>query len=804
MFEAWQYLFGHWRTRSLFDRREGYILKAEIKKSGWNDARLRRYAAIDRPYLKVGTTYISLPTPPLESEPFPLSEWPGLEVKFRNELWDVEIPDEWLARVVEVRRRNLEIAVELEIELGRYDYADIPPIVPGDVPVDDNDIDDYFGIDGLPGTALSYARLFERLTELDLSAAQREMSKWNEEDEHVFARFRIWSAGLPDLVPNDRVGPILCSLSVGAFWEARHQRDLLLVLRSRWNSLPLDARLDLEKRVLAGPERWDSEPEESEQEFVERRAWHVANRLVWLSENGCQLNVSIEDELEELRRDAPKWKPEYAASADASLEGRGRLVRTETDPSALLKEPLSNILAKSKEISGFTDDSLIPKDPFSGLCKSRPVKAFAALRLAAKEDRYPERAWQTFLYSEARKNDKARFKAFIGETLSRVPPAMLASIVYPSSEWLLQASVDLQKDCLESYEKVVQALVEALKQNPDAGTSRIVRGRKKPEWGTETLNAPTGKIAQAFLKDPRTKDLKKEQGFPKDWLRLVESLLGLDGDLRRFAMVIFTHKLNWFYSIDPDRTESNFLSVLRSGDTQDIDAWWSGYLWRARHLPDVKLFQLLKPYILEIAASDDRKDEDQNNTLAGMILSCWGKYRGESGERLISNNEFRSVLLNGGDRFRSRILWLITLWSNGEGDDERWAAMLSELLSDVWPVQKAAKTASSSSALAGLAFSNEDRFLQVSEAILPHLIKIERDHVTWPAFYELNDTNSTIGKIVDRFPERTLSVLFAVLSDNAAAWPYEMDATLDRIGNAEPALKQDNRLIELKRKWNSR
>ena len=802
VFEAWQYLFEHWRTCNQFDRHEGFSFEAEIRKAGWNNARLRRYAAIYRPYLKAGKRYLSVPTPPLEGEPFSLSEWLRLEVEYRDKRPDIEIPDEWLARVVEVRRRNLEIAVELESELGRYDYANIPPIVPEDVPDGDNDIDGYSRTHGLPGAALSYAKLFERLTELDLNAAQKEMSKWNEEDRHVFARLRIWSSGLPALVPNDRVGPILGSLSVGAFWDGHHQRDLLLVLRSRWKSLPLDTRLDLEKRVLAGPERWENE---TEPDYIERRAGHAANRLVWLSENGCQLNVSIEDELRTLQRDAPKWKPEYAARADASLESHGGAVRMESDPSALLLERLSNILAKSKEISGRTDDFFVQRNPFAGLCESHPVKAFAALRLAAKADQYPRWAWQTFLNSEARKNDKARFKAFIGTTLSRVPAAKLVSIVYPSSEWLLLAGTDLQKDCLDPYEKVVQALVEALKQNPDAGTSGIVRGNREPDWATEALNAPTGKIAQAFLKDPRAKDLKKEQGFPKDWLRQVESLLGLDGDLRRLAMVIFTHHLNWFYFVDADWTETNLLSVLRSGDRDDTEAWWSGYLWGASQLPDDKLFEFLKPYLLEKAVSDGQNDEDLNDRLEELILAGWEKYLGTPGKILISNNEFRSVLLNGGDRFRSRILWLAKLWSTGEGgDDERWTAMLSELLSDVWPVQKAAKSASSSAGLVTLAFSNEDRFLQVSEAILPHLIKIDRDRVTWPAFYQSNDTNSTIGKIVDRFPAPTLSVLFAVLPDNAAAWPYEMDATLDRIGNAEPALKQDYRLIELKRKWNSR
>ena len=799
VFKAWQYLFEHWRTCDQFDSHESDRFTSELKKSGWDSARLRRYAAINRPYLKVGQTSFSGPRAPLEGDHLRLSDLVGVRVEYGNDLADIEIPNEWLARVVEVRRRNLEIAIELERELGCYDYADIPPIVPEENNDPEEENDSYFRTHGLSGTALFYAKLFERLAKSDIKAAQKEMSKWNEGDEHIFARFRIWSAGLPNLIPNEQVGPILSSLSVRVLWNARHQRDLLLVLRRRWKTLPPDARLDLERRILAGPERWDNE---SGPDYVERRARSIANRLVWLSNNGCQLNVSVEDELETLRRAAPEWKPEYAANADASLESRAGSVRLEIEHSALLQEPLSNILTKSKEISGFRDTFFVEKEPFMGLCASHPVKALAALRLAAKKEEYPEWAWNRFLNSEARKNDKAKRKAFIAETLSRLPPERLASIIHPSSEWLLRTSVDLQKDYLEPFERVVQALIEALKQNPNAGTSSLVRRIREPDWATEALNAPTGKIAQAFFKDLRTKNFKKEQGFPKDWIHHVEGLLALAGDLRRFAIVIFTHNLNWFYSIDPDWTHSNLLSILRSADRQDTKAWWSGYLWGARHLPAGKCLQLLKPYLLDKAASDGQEDEDQKGRLAGLILAGWRKYHGESGESLISNNELRSVLLNAGDRFRSSILWHIKIWSTRQdSDDERWDEMLPEFLSDVWPVQKEVKTASSSASLVSLAFSNTARFPQISDAILPHLVKIDRDR---GMLLDVRQSNDTIRKIVDLYPDHALSVLYAVLPDNVAAWPYEMQSTLARIGSAKPALKKDKRLIELMRRWNSR
>ena len=795
VFKAWKYLFEHWRTWNQFDDLEIISFDSEVKQFGWDSARLRRYAAIYKPYLTAGPASFSGPLAPVETEPFRLSDLVRVQVGYWPDTGAIEIPDEWLARVVEVRRRNLEIAVDLESEIDRYDDIDILPIVPDD----GNDIDSSFRTLGLPDAALSYARLFERLAGFDLKAAQKEMSKWNEQDEHVFARFRIWSVGLPNLIPNEQAGLILNRLSARVFWNVCHQRDLMLVLRRRWNTLPLDARLELEKRVLAGPERWNNESEPS---YLERRAESIANRLVWLANNGCELIVSVEDELRTLRRDVPDWKPGYAENKHESLESRVGGVQTWPEYAALLQEPLSNILARSEELRGRRENSFMQKDPFLGLCKSHPVKAFASLRLAAKADKYPRWAWQTFLYTLEINNDKAKFKAFIAETLSRMPPERLASIIHPLSEWLLRVCVDFQEVFPEPHERVVQALVEALRRNPNTGTSGLISGTREPDWIMEALNTPTRNIAQAFLEDPRTKGLKKGQGFPKDWLHHVEGLLGLDADLRRFAIVTFTHKLDWFYCIDPDWTHSNLLSVLRSGDRHDIEAWWSGYLSGTRQIPGDKLFQFLKPHLLDKAGDDDKKDKAQNDQLAGLILAGWGQYHSESGERLISNNEFRSVLLNGGDRFRARILWQLEHWSTGQDNDNvRWIAMLPGFLSNVWPIQKAAKTASASASLVTLVFSNAAQFLRVSEAILSHLIKIDRDHRLSLDFRQPNDK---IGNIVDRYPERALSILWAVLPDDLDAWPYEMDATLDRIGNAKPALKKDKKLIELKRKWNSR
>jgi hypothetical protein len=53
--------------------------------------------------------------------------------------------------------------------------------------------------------------------------------------------------------------------------------------------------------------------------------------------------------------------------------------------------------------------------------------------------------------------------------------------------------------------------------------------------------------------------------------------------------------------------------------------------------------------------------------------------------------------------------------------------------------------------------------------------------------------------LVEKYPEPTLALLSAVLTDNARQWPYGVAEVLDRIAKADPELLTDGRLIRLNR-----
>jgi hypothetical protein len=790
--KAWRHLFEAWSEKRDEFNRDWFDLKAVIAKEGWDNAVGRTYAAIGRPYLTAKRTYGSGPKPPEEHDEIPIGDLLRVDVEYPHLADSPTIPDSWLAMVTRELRKNLELALHLESEVGRFGLSNISPIVPDDAPDDDR----YGRTHGLSGNVMQFAALFERLVNIDVAAAQHELSAWPVNDNTIFSRLRIWAYGKAELIPAQALGPALASLSDEAFWDRYHQRDLLLVLAGRWKDLLPDAQKELEARLLKGPTKWE---DEDDAHYEERRAWASVDRITWLASKGCNFTFDMETEVATLRSAAPEWKLEYADKAAESLESRGGWVRTEKDYSELLNVPLSSLLNKASELTGRAG-YLEERDPFAGLSDERPVRALAALTKAAKGDEFPEWAWRTFLISQSRKDDKPKLLALIAERIARYPDHAVAAFIRPAADWLANVSKGLARGYPAVFDKVLAKLISVLRaERPDGNSAGIVRRSKEPDWTMEAINAPVGKIAEALFSDPRTDSLKAGAGLPEKWVQFARDLLSLPGDLRRHALVIFAHNLNWFHLVDPNWTAANMLSLLDHDDGYDQKAFWSGFFWGSR-VPNQRLYERIKRNLLSFTKEGSLPRRGYGEVLAGIILAGWGSRNEETNERWISNDEMRDVLLHVDDEFRSQILWQAKTWSETQGDTtgEKWSEKLPELLRDVWPRQKAVKTPTVSTRLCDIAFASPDRFPEMVKIVLPLVSTVDSDHLSIPNLHRAEDS------LVDLYPRETLALLHAVLPEKVIGWPYDIESILDRIGAADSSLRTDERLLELKRRWNSR
>ena len=788
---AWRQLFEAWKHVE-DSNREWHLLQSVIKRDGWSGAIVRRFSEVLRPYLSVNRP--SRNTPNLFAAKTTQKNKNSLlwvDVKYPLMSETIDVPDKWRPAIVKALRQNLELALALEQEVGGFDLIDIGPIA-------EDDIKQAYSLKRtheLSTFVTQFAELFTRLVQTNKPAAKREFLSWTTEDDTIFARLRIWASKEKSIVSNDEFGQFISSLSNTAFWDWSHQRDLLLVIAGRWKQLNVESRKLIEQKLLMGPKR---RPREKIVDFVQRRAWSILNRLQWLKYKKYKLSASTRKQIQLLRSVVPDWKEDDGKSAADSLEIRVRRITTNTNYEKLTETPISKILSEAKKGSGRLDDLPVKNDPFSGLATEKPVRAFAALTYAAKQKDFPDWAWQRFLASEARKNDKTRLTWFIAERLARYPNAQLKTILHPVSRWLKDASTKLSKDCLSVFDHILNKLTDVLRETPNEGGLSINRGIKEPNWAIEAINSPTGAIAQALSNHPRCHGLKQNQGIPSEWLVHAEALLALPKDLRRYALVVFFYNINYFFHVDPKWTRRHLLPALRGNDQDDRDAAWSGFLWRAK-IPNKKLYMQLKSDMLEFAVTPPLSLDLYSEIIASIILGGWEGVPNTTGKRYISNDEMSYFLLKTDDKFRSRILWQAQQWFEDEDDktSSSWKKQLPKLL-QIWPRNLSVRSPNTSARLCELAFSSKEQFPKIASLVLPLLSKIELDCLTLPSLYKLEDN------IIDQHPEQVLALLYAVLPDNALAWPYEMEEILQRIEQADAKLKQDNKLISLKRQWNSR
>ncbi len=745
--EAWYYLLEYWeqgrgRNADLVGWSE---LKRRISKDGWSRSVVRAYAAYFRPYLRVEPPWGN-PKPPEQEDEIDLNDLIDLGVVYPTDSSErIPIPDKWVAPVVVVLRKNLETALELETEIDRGGLGQISSIVP-----DDDSANDY--LLGLSGAVRRFTSVFERLIQIDLNAARHEFSKWPIEDDTIFARLRIWAAGKSEFISDDQFGPTLVQISDKAFWNPSHQWDLLHTLVARWEGLSANTRAEIEKRLLKGPSKRDQEKEE---DFKKRRALSILDRITWLFRRGCKLHLNLEEETDRLRVFLPDWEPEYADER-VSYWGTSGSVKTETEHSALLDIPL--------------DD--------------HPVRAFTALRMAAKEGDFPDWAWSDFLNAEKRKTDKPRFVALIAERLARYLDKGNTELIRPAASWLLNVSDHLADQYPTSFHRVTRALIRILAKEPESSDSEVWQIDGVRDWMTTALNAPAGKVAQSVL-------CRAQQ---TDFLEYADELLALPSDLSRQAVAIFAQSMSWFYVNNREWSEANLLSALDSSDLDDKEAFWGGFF--CYKTVNQELFMRLKPHLFQLAREDGKTRREHSQGLSSIILSGWGSVIEGTSDRCISNEEFRAVLVQTDDEFRSHVLWQIGKQSRNEeeGTKNKWTSLLPEFLRDVWPYEGKAGSSAMSVSLCDLVFSNEELFPELVEIILTRLTKIDVHDWRW----------SEAEKFGKKYPRQTLDLLYAALPDNVLGWPYDIEDIFTSISENEPSLKTDEKFLELKRLWDSR
>jgi hypothetical protein len=137
------------------------------------------------------------------------------------------------------------------------------------------------------------------------------------------------------------------------------------------------------------------------------------------------------------------------------------------------------------------------------------------------------------------------------------------------------------------------------------------------------------------------------------------------------------------------------------------------------------------------------------------------------------------------------VQYLLEQWATDS--QTRWRERVMPFFANVWPKQRALRTPTISARLADFLLASGDLMPALLPLILPRLVPIRGGPL------RMNLIGSDADDPVEYFPAAVLDVLWAILSEDPAYWPYKTEHVLDRLA-ATPATTGDSRLSELRRR----
>jgi len=769
--KAWRYMIEAWRWPWDNDYMSAYALNQRLSLDGWTRSTRRAYLDLMRPVLKASRPYGS--RPPQTARGWRQRDVLSLAIEYSREEIEVKLPDNEIKAMLPLLRNLLQDSASLEMEIHTY-RMDIPPIESDpNLPGESSDRGW-----GLNPQILRFARLFRTLVQQDKAAALREFGAWPQDDDPIFERMRLWAAGLEDFLDAEKAGEVFQTVSRRVFWGSRDQRDLLLALARRWKGLSRKDRHALGAKLKAGLPR---ERRDDPKLYLKWRAHSILQRLGWLQSQGCEFDFDVEAVLAQARAALPEWRDEEVARAADSTEGRGGTVHIDKSFAMIANTPLADLLKTALTGKERRHGFLEEHDPYAGLVEEQPLRVLAALRRETGALEIAQRAWTHFLQSGARGKDPDRRRALIARRLVQVPVPLLQTVLQPVSYWLDNSSKALFAHDSEAAHALWDCLARIVADEPALAMPAPSPGTQR-DWFESSWSSVIGHLVASLLADPTLTRIKLKEGIPEPWRLRTDLLLALPGDLRRFALAQLGRHLSWLHARDPAWALKALIAPL-DGETPDKDAVLAGFFSNPS-IQGEDLFDRLRPILIAPILGDTEINQRREHPLATLFITAW-HVKSEAGERFLSDDNLRALIVHGTANMRSHMLWHVERWPIEEK---------LRLFRNVWPLQLTARGPEVSANLCRIAFRDEDNFPALADAMLPYIAPVEgRD-----AFLTVvHDEKSTV---LQRHPEKVLALLWRALPLRAADWPYSTANLLDKIAAADLGLKRDPRYRELRQR----
>lgn len=761
-----------------------------LKNSGWIGSTLRAFEAATLPVLKIeAPSGVSAVRPPFGNwEQVRDDEIANFDLHFPARYGErPDVTDEILPAVFSILQQNLIRATQQleEIDRSWFELGDLYHELSSD-----------FGHDyaeGCDAYVLWFLGILNDMAQVNAKLLRAYIDSWPKSEKFIFDKLRLYAWNKANVFAADEISQQILNLGEEIFWRLSYERELMFLLRGRWNDFSGDEREAICNKILKGPPRDD----EDEIKYVNRKNIFSLARLGWLEKTGCNLSKETKEKQVELKNSTPEWRDQYIDDVAGSNESGAHIVGVNDDFSVLEGLPIDQIVteANNKTYHSFSEHT--DHRPFRGFVKSKPIKALRALCGSARNSDYPIDFWGEIIDGWPLSID-CRATTVLHERMRRFPAEVVFQLRWHIAGWLIQ-QFPIIANINEVYAyRIFDDLIEKLVANGSEGTrsslgERWVGGElvdRSRKTLTHAINSPVGKAMDGLIRFVINKNFKPEEGLPIEFKIRAKRLTSMPGEGSHHAICQLSLNLGLLDRIDPQWV-SEFAIPLFDPVNHTCEAAWNGYLYN--DWPRVQstfwkikpLFMRLSEYIGNGAWNEESCKQYAVRIVQSALLASDETCR-------LSFDEVCECLRNTNQKYLPHVIWL--LGRIGLGNENGWRKFVIPFIRNAWPKERRFQIESTSRAWVSLLDDTGECFPDVLNALRDFLRPIQSDYFNIYRFSRGSDLEKSLAI---KFPRATLELLNLVVSEIPGVAPFNLGEVLDLVAEADPSVISNRDYLRL-------
>lgn len=505
-----------------------YGIKDRIKEEGWTSSVLRGFEAVTAPLLSLKRPLgIRASKPPFggwgDTDTRDIASW---EVKFPDRHGEgLDVPEDILESVFRIAEGHFRQAARLLEELNAV-YFSAPTCYP-QREVDGQDRDDH-------PVFRWFLRLFARMVSGYPETTRGHAVTWPAEEKFYFRKLKLFALNHDELFRADEAAESVLALSQDSFWDTNVRRELLFLIKDRWEDFSEPNRVALAERLLSGPDKMDHWPDEDYPKIKEEMACRYTR---WLTLQGRALADYQTTRLDQMISGLSEWNDGWASNFVDEHYGSGGFVSTDETPDTIIDLPVSEVVERAQAENERDIGSFTEKRPFIGLVKANPRKALASLSYLARRGEYPQTFWSALINNWPAETSPRLFRVFL-HRLGRLPHEAIRALRHPVGRWLQEKLLSAYKfdEALawKTFDYLVSGLISEDGAATGSGIGEVHRYGEIIERSRRTIdhaiNGPVGNAMQGLHDALNSLKLGQGAEIPEKFKSRIEHLIAAQGE----------------------------------------------------------------------------------------------------------------------------------------------------------------------------------------------------------------------------------------------------------------------------------